>query len=94
LGRKKSVDLFLNHLIGKTLYDFRTDADYTQEQAASLLNVSRLSYLRYERGNQTLPVPVLMDFIDKLSITPTRFFNHLQRVKLKGVLKHEILLEI
>lgn len=45
----------------KRIEDLRIDHDYTQQQVANQLHLSREVYRRYEKGVRTIPVDCLIE---------------------------------
>lgn len=46
------------------LKDLREDNDLTQEQCAKIAFISKNSYIRYEKGERTLPLDVAKTFAE------------------------------
>lgn len=46
------------------LRDMREDADLSQRQLAEKLGIQQTVYSRYERGFQTVPLPLLIQLAD------------------------------
>lgn len=49
--------------------DMREDADLTQEQIAQTLGIAQTVYSRYERGYQTIPLPLLIQLADYYNVS-------------------------
>lgn len=49
--------------------DMREDADLTQAQVADLLGIAQTVYSRYERGYQTIPLPLLIQLADHYKVS-------------------------
>ena len=49
--------------------DMREDADLTQAQIADMLGIAQTVYSRYERGSQTIPLPLLMRLADQYDVS-------------------------
>lgn len=49
--------------------DMREDADLTQAQVAELLGIAQTVYSRYERGYQTIPLPLLIQLADQYHVS-------------------------
>lgn len=49
--------------------DMREDADLTQAQVAELLGIAQTVYSRYERGYQTIPLPLLIRLADQYQVS-------------------------
>lgn len=64
--------------------DMREDADLTQAQVADMLGIAQTVYSRYERGYQTIPLPLLIRLADQYQVsldyltgrTTQRHMNH------------------
>lgn len=64
--------------------DMREDADLTQAQVADMLGIAQTVYSRYERGYQTIPLPLLIRLADQYQVsldyltgrTAQRHINH------------------
>lgn len=54
-----------NNKIGEIIRKYRKMAGFNQDDAAHLLNTSRSTYIRYEKGERTPTIDMLMD-ISKL----------------------------
>lgn len=46
------------------LRDLREDHDYSQQKIADLLNISQRAYSRYECGQRSIPIEVLIALAD------------------------------
>lgn len=44
----------------RKLRDLREDHDYTQQDIADYLNINRVVYSRYERGDREIPISYLI----------------------------------
>ena len=49
--------------------DMREDADLTQAQIAQMLGIAQTVYSRYERGYQTIPLPLLIQLADYYEVS-------------------------
>ena len=49
--------------------DMREDADLTQAQIAQMLGIAQTVYSRYERGFQTIPLPLLIQLADYYQVS-------------------------
>ena len=49
--------------------DMREDADLTQDQIAQMLGIAQTVYSRYERGYQTIPLPLLIQLADYYDVS-------------------------
>lgn len=49
--------------------DMREDADLTQSQVAEMLGIAQTVYSRYERGYQTIPLPLLIKLADNYRVS-------------------------
>lgn len=49
--------------------DMREDADLTQAQVAEMLGIAQTVYSRYERGYQTIPLPLLIRLADQYQVS-------------------------
>lgn len=49
--------------------DMREDADLTQAQVAEALGIAQTVYSRYERGYQTIPLPLLIRLADQYDVS-------------------------
>lgn len=49
--------------------DMREDADLTQDQIAQMLGIAQTVYSRYERGYQTIPLPLLIQLADYYNVS-------------------------
>ena len=49
--------------------DMREDADMTQAQVAEMLGIAQTVYSRYERGHQTIPLPLLIRLADWYNVS-------------------------
>ena len=47
----------------------REDADLSQEQLAQMLGIRQTVYSRYERGYQTIPLPLLIQLADYYQVS-------------------------
>lgn len=53
----------------RRLRDLREDSDLTQSDIAQYLGIAQTVYSRYERGYQTIPLPLLIKLADKYNVT-------------------------
>ncbi|MGN0745823.1 MAG: helix-turn-helix domain-containing protein [Aristaeellaceae bacterium] len=53
----------------RRIRDMREDADLTQAQVAEYLGVAQTVYSRYERGYQTIPLPLLIRLADYYEVS-------------------------
>ncbi len=53
----------------RRLRDMREDADLSQEQLAQMLGIRQTVYSRYERGYQTIPLPLLIQLADYYQVS-------------------------
>lgn len=49
--------------------DMREDADLTQAQVAEMLGIAQTVYSRYERGYQTIPLPLLIRLANQYQVS-------------------------
>ncbi len=50
---------FMNKIIGSNLKKLRSVSDYTQEEMASVLGITRSAYSNYESGEREIPLDLL-----------------------------------
>ena len=53
----------------RRLRDMREDADLSQENIAQILGIRQTVYSRYERGYQTIPLPLLIRLADYYNVS-------------------------
>lgn len=61
--------------------DMREDADLTQAQIAQYLGIAQTVYSRYERGYQTIPLPLLIQLADYYDVSLDYLTGRTQQMK-------------
>ncbi len=61
--------------------DMREDADMTQAQIAQYLGIAQTVYSRYERGYQTIPLPLLIQLADYYDVSLDYLTGRTQQMK-------------
>ncbi len=59
----------MNTLLGARIKALRTAKNFTQEQIAELIGISRQRYARIENGANTITLDILSKIADKLDVT-------------------------
>lgn len=59
----------MNALLGGRIKDLRTSKNYTQEQVADFLGISRQKYARVENGTNSITLDILAKIADMLDVT-------------------------
>ncbi len=62
--------------------DMREDSDLTQAQVAEYLGIAQTVYSRYERGFQTIPLPLLIKLADYYNVSLDYLTGRTQQMKM------------
>lgn len=62
--------------------DMREDSDLTQAQVAEYLGIAQTVYSRYERGFQTIPLPLLIKLADYYDVSLDYLTGRTQQMKM------------
>lgn len=65
--------------------DMREDADLTQAQVAELLGIAQTVYSRYERGYQTIPLPLLIQLANHYDVSLDYLTGRTQQMKVNRI---------
>lgn len=66
------------------LRDMREDADLSQAQVAQKLGIAQTVYSRYERGYQTIPLPLLIMLADQYDVSLDYLVGRTNAMKMNG----------
>ena len=64
------------------LKDLRDDAELKQENVAKVLGTQQSVYSRYERGERTIPVPLLIKLADYYNVSTDYLLGRTQNMKM------------
>lgn len=65
----------LSNVVGPNLRSLRVANDYTQEQLANFLGITRSAYANYESGDREMPVLLLEKACDLMGVELSQIFN-------------------